>query len=262
MQKYQGEGERRWIDQLTHEIEKAMAEKRSYTTPFLNPLRRKIAEEVLATYPQAEHLLFGGYPGAQRVRLSLWPADTPSVSSFPPVTAVRIQGQLEGQLDIKQMHERDVLGSLMEMGLSRDALGDLIWDSTGSMLQIIVNPDQVNLVLNMQRLEDRPIYGEEIPLEELEVTPGKSKEIKGTVASLRLDSVISLGLGVSRSRASQLAKSGQVLVNYRKETSPSHKLLLGDVISITPGGSNLQILSLEGESRKNRQRISLKKFYL
>ena len=254
--RYQSEGEHRWIDQLAWEVEKVLKQKEFYISAFLNPLRRKIAEEVLAAFPRSEYVLFGGYPGAQRVRLSVWTSGALPSSYYPPVSAVRITGNFKKG----QLHEREVLGALMEAGLSRDMIGDIIWDSQQMTLQAMIIPEKVPELEKANKPGGLEIEVEEIELASVDLPYPVEKEIKGTVASLRLDSVMSVGLGISRSKASSLAKSGQVLINYRKETSPSYKVKQGDVVSLSGGGSNLKVQSLEGESRKGRQRIIIKKF--
>ncbi|NLA27751.1 MAG: hypothetical protein GX878_10205 [Firmicutes bacterium] len=87
----------------------------------------------------------------------------------------------------------------------------------------------------------------------------EGKEIKGTVAALRLDAVLALGFGLSRSRAVALIKGGLVQVKGRPVETPSRRLNEGDLISLSGRGS-LEITALTGESRKGRQCLILKKF--
>lgn len=98
------------------------------------------------------------------------------------------------------------------------------------------------------------------PLSGGEGPPNNAKEIAGTVAALRLDAVLALGFGLSRSRAVLLIKGGLVGVNGRPVEAPSRKLKEGDRLSVEGRGS-LEIAALTGESRKGRQRIKLYKFY-
>ncbi len=85
------------------------------------------------------------------------------------------------------------------------------------------------------------------------------KIIKGTVASMRLDAVISLALGgISRARAVNTIKEGLVQVNWKIESSPSSQLKEKDMIMIGRRGTFI-IESLPGKSRKGRCYIILKK---
>ncbi len=98
------------------------------------------------------------------------------------------------------------------------------------------------------------------PLPEKEGPPDRVREIAGTVAALRLDAVLALGFGLSRSRAVLLVKGGLVAVNGSPVETPSRRLKEGDRLSVEGRGS-LEIAALTGESRKGRQRIKLYKFY-
>ncbi|NMD43628.1 MAG: hypothetical protein GYA86_10030 [Firmicutes bacterium] len=93
-----------------------------------------------------------------------------------------------------------------------------------------------------------------------EGAPEKAREIAGTVAALRLDAVLALGFGLSRSRAVLLIRGGLVEVNGCPVEAPACRLKEGDRLSVERRGS-VQIAALTGESRKGRQRIKLYKFY-
>lgn len=85
------------------------------------------------------------------------------------------------------------------------------------------------------------------------------KEIKGTVAALRLDAVLALGFGISRSRAVILVKGGLVQVNGKPVEAPARRVQQGDLIAIR-GRGHIEIAALTGESRKGRQGLNLKKY--
>lgn len=85
------------------------------------------------------------------------------------------------------------------------------------------------------------------------------KVLSGTVAALRLDAVLALGFGLSRSRAVTLVKGGLVEVNGHTVESPSRRLEPGDLIALQERGC-VEITALTGQSRKGRQGLKLKKF--
>ncbi len=90
-------------------------------------------------------------------------------------------------------------------------------------------------------------------------TAAEVKEIRGTVASLRLDAVLALGFGLSRSRAVLMIKGGLVQINGRPMEKPACELNPGDLIVLRGRGS-LEVTALTGESRKGRLCLKLKKF--
>ncbi len=93
---------------------------------------------------------------------------------------------------------------------------------------------------------------------EIDKCGANSKEIKGTVASLRLDAVLGLGFGISRGKAVNTIKAGDVEVNGEKKINPSIKLKEKDVIVLRER-STIEVTSVEGKTRRGRQSIVLKK---
>ena len=77
---------------------------------------------------------------------------------------------------------------------------------------------------------------------------------RGTVTSLRLDSVISEIYNISRQRSKQLIESGKVKVNWTENTRPDFLLELLDIVSIR-GFGRIQIQELEGKTKKEKCRV-------
>lgn len=75
-----------------------------------------------------------------------------------------------------------------------------------------------------------------IPLSELRVPAPKTQEIATVEASLRLDAMASAGFRMSRSKMSDLVRSGAVRVNWRETKKASVDVKAGDVISCTGKG--------------------------
>ena len=62
---------------------------------------------------------------------------------------------------------------------------------------------------------------EEMPLSDIAPRQEKVKEIKTTVASLRLDAIASSGFGISRTKAAEAIKGDRVQVNWQPAKGPS-----------------------------------------
>ncbi len=78
-----------------------------------------------------------------------------------------------------------------------------------------------------------PVTAREIPLSELRVRAPKVEPIHSTEASLRLDAIASAGFRMSRSKMSDMIKSGDVRVNWKTGAKASADVQDGDVISCT-----------------------------
>lgn len=77
-----------------------------------------------------------------------------------------------------------------------------------------------------------PVAIEEISLSDIAPRQEKVKEIKTTVASLRLDAIVSSGFGISRTKAADAIKGERVQVNWQPAKGPSQEVRQGDVISL------------------------------
>ena len=85
------------------------------------------------------------------------------------------------------------------------------------------------------------------------------KEIRDTVASLRLDAVVKAAAGVSREQAAKLVESGLVSVNHIARLSVSSQVQENDIISIR-GVGRFRLQSVGPNTRKGRIFITLLKY--
>ena len=109
---------------------------------------------------------------------------------------------------------RDYLGSLMGLGLTREKIGDILLTGTGA--QVIVLAEVLPILLSQWDKAGRyPVTLTPLPLAELTPAPGEIKEVRATVASPRLDAVVSAGFSIPRSRAADLIRAGRVMVDHR-----------------------------------------------
>ena len=83
--------------------------------------------------------------------------------------------------------------------------------------------------------------------------------IHGTVASLRLDSLLSLAFNSSRSSLTSLVENGSVYVNGRLTTSNGYKLKENDIISVR-GYGKFKYCQTLSETRKGRLSVELQRY--
>ena len=81
----------------------------------------------------------------------------------------------------------------------------------------------------------------------------------GTVSSLRLDIIVSFMLNVSRSKSSDIIKSGVVSLNYFECTQLSKELSENDVFSIK-GYGKFVLKEIGGFTSKNKTKITCCKY--
>jgi photosystem II S4 domain protein len=150
---------------------------------------------------------------------------------------------------------RDFLGSILGTGIVREKVGDIVvLGERGA--QIIVVPELVEfLCQSLVQVRSVPVKTQPIPLENLKIRPPKRKEMTTVEASMRLDAIASAGFGMSRSKMSDAISSGDVRVNWKDITQPSHTVQAGDLIAMR-GKGRLEVGDV-AITKKQRYRIQL-----
>ena len=85
------------------------------------------------------------------------------------------------------------------------------------------------------------------------------KEITGSISSLRLDTVLSLAFGMSRSKVITFINDGVVFVNGRIVTTNSFSISDGDIISVRHLG-RVKFDTVLGNTKKDRLFVRILKY--
>jgi len=194
--------------------------------------------------------LFGGYCGAERVMLGCFP-DWAEGTEFP-ISAVTFKYR-----KIDNLSHRDFLGSLMGLGITREKVGDILIEEGRAVA--FLDEDIVNFVIS--QLEKIGRTGVTVSLGfEGELPIGdKLTESSTTVASARLDCVVSAISGLSRGVATEKISQGLVSVNSFVTEKITYSVSEGDIITVRGKGKFI-ISSLDGRTRKNRVVLNYKKY--
>ena len=228
---------------------------RPQTTDFYGPHERRVAQSVLGSIPEVGSLTQGGYKNAERARLVIYPGFylMETISS-----SLRVL-QAEGNFSFHEVTHGDYLGSILGTGLKRSKIGDIIVLQGGC--QAIVASEVADYLLsNWTQVGKVSITPKEIDEEQLSVEPERIKEIKGTVASLRLDAVAAEGYGTSRSKMVREIKGERVKLNWKPVTNPALAISQGDVLSIR-GRGRVVVSEVGGTTRKGRIGIVLHRYF-
>ena len=220
-------------------------------TFFLDEHQQALCKKVLASECFEEHLFFGGYDGAQRRILGMFaPYSEIDVSEFP-LKAVSYSYRTSDVLT-----PRDFLGCLMSQGIERNTVGDIIVSEGQAVVFIYDTVASSALLLEkIGRIGVKTSEG----MNGITVPEQKYSSTEGTVASLRLDSVLSVALRISREKAAVLVKNGSVQVNYVVTVLTDHKLLQGDIFS-AKGYGKFTLAEIGQLSRKDRIHIKVNKY--
>lgn len=242
--------ERSFFASALDKYQQAQQRQQSTHTGFFNEEERERFTHLLEAQSCFPYQWEGGYPSSLRQVCCFLPPWQEELDQVPlSLVEVAIKGEVS---------HRDVLGSLMGLGITRRKIGDILL--TGTACQVLVTPELVPILLSQWTGVGR--YGislEEVPLTALNAPPPTVKDIFTTVASLRLDSLLATGFSLPRSKANQLILAGKVQVNHRSCTKPDHNVQEGDLLSCR-GWGKCQISQVGGQSKKGRTQVSLQRF--
>ncbi|MDI3481673.1 MAG: hypothetical protein PWQ97_1328 [Tepidanaerobacteraceae bacterium] len=221
---------------------------------FLDPAQQKMAEAVARSFPDLDFYFDGGYEEAERKVLVVFPSYLKDEPYRAPLGALRITPR---DPDEHPGH-RDFLGAILGLGISREKVGDILVTKTGA--DVVVKEEIAGYVgLNLLKVGSVPVSVEEISLKEILKPERNYKEMKNTVASLRLDAVASLAFGISRSKMAPYIKGENIRLNFKVVKDPSTQVREGDVISASRLG-RAKIVEVGGQSKKGRIYVKVHRY--
>ena len=176
-------------ERLVDLAEQAQKSQKFRLTDFLDPFGQEIAETVAANYPGLSVDFDGGYEGAERCRALLKDTDFGGTPGFDiTVICAKWNGQFV------RLGHRDVLGSLMGLGVDRGKLGDIL--ATQEEARILCDQKIAPFLLqNLTQIGAASVTCSEGDLSAIAPREERVKEIRATVASLRVDSIAAAGFG-------------------------------------------------------------------
>lgn len=151
---------------------------------------------------------------------------------------------------------RDVLGSLMSIGIKREKIGDIyVYDGH---TYCIMKEDIYDYVkMSLKKIRNQGISIDRINVSEVEYKEPEFKIINTTLNSNRLDAIIAKGFNLSRDESKKLVNLKQVKVNHQLTDTHHEALEAGDLISVRKKGRMI-LHRINGKSQKDRLKVSLK----
>ena len=213
-----------------------------------------LAEQSLAVHEArlagVEVSVDGGWPEAERVQVCFHPPETEPIFT-------RVWMEIRWDARFAQAEHRALLGSLLGLGIDRSLTGDLIAEADRAWLCCLPML-AVRLPQEWLQAGRIPLQVRELP-EAPEIRLPEGVRVRDTVASLRLDCVLSAALGISRAQAAERIRRGEIQVNHRPEERVDRLLAEGDLMSIR-GVGRAALREIGLPSRKERLPIILEKW--
>ena len=153
---------------------------------------------------------------------------------------------------------RDFLGALMGAGIARETVGDIL--VSGESCDFFVSAEVAPYILqNLESAGRTKLKLCQIPLSDVSVPEPETTEIRDTLASLRLDSIISTGFRISRGTAASHIAAGRVAVNGLPCEKPDKAIEEGATISVRTMGK-IKLKNVGGLSKKGRISVVIDRY--
>lgn len=234
-------------------------EKRNIVTSgaFLTESERVRAEAMLRSAGFQSFAFWGGYEDAERTCPVFLPEYIEEVDNdTAEITFVSVTVDKFNMKSADFSH-RDVLGSLMGLGLEREAVGDIV--AKGGEGAFVLRKSVLPFVFeSLLKIGRYPVEVRECP-DMIFERRDDFEEKSDTVASMRLDGILASVFSLSRSVASDKISAGLVQVNALTVKKTDFDVKEGDKISLKGSGKAL-LLKTDGLSRKGRIRIVYRKY--
>lgn len=232
---------------------------------FLDLHQRDVVERFCVSQRNLRYLFYGGYEDAERTIVLFLPDYIPmdnerGIGSYfkenqgeNPLILLRVS-----HASYRKLTHRDYLGSLLGLGIKREKIGDILVREDGC--DIIMFHDIANfLLLHYEKAANVCLKTELCNIDQLIVPIGSHKEVKDTVASLRLDCLVASAFSLSRTKAAEMVEKGIVSVNGVQQYKPEMLIKEGDKL-VLRGKGKARLKKVGGETRKDRIFILLERY--
>ena len=216
------------------------------STCFLSPRELEMCRYLFGGEPGL--CCFGGYPDAERRMLCWLPEYLDKGALYEDDSPMVCLRATFWENDAPS--HRDFLGALMGAGIARETVGDICVgkESCDFFVTAEIAPYILQNFLSAGRTR---VHLEAIPLSQVQIAEPEVKEIKDTLASLRLDSVISTGFRIGRSLAAEYIQAGRAAIDGLPCEKPDKAVTEGMKISVR-GLGKIKIVTVSGQTKKGR----------
>lgn len=226
----------------------------SANTCFLSPRELELAMYLFGSLPGLYQ--FGGYKDAERKMLIYLPdyLDESELSG-PDSPLVCLEASFFRE---DSLTHRDILGALMGAGIGRETVGDICLEP-GRCLFFVTAEMAPYVLDNLTSAGRTALHIRSLPLRDLQMPEPQFQEIRDTLASLRLDSVIASGFRIGRSLAASYISSGKAAIDGLPCEKPDKQVPEGAKVSVR-GLGKIRLAQIGGKSKKDRFCVTIQKY--
>ncbi len=156
------------------------------------------------------------------------------------------------------LSHRDYLGALMGLGIKREMLGDIRITDEGCCLFALKSISRY-ICENLDKVGRGSVICTAENVSEGYEHKENTEIVFSSVASLRLDNIVSSAFNLSRSNAVMFIEGACVYVNSMQVNKKDYNVSPGDKV-VLRGKGKVVIQEIIGESKKGRMHINIKKY--
>ncbi len=195
---------------------------------------------------------YGGIDYAERQMIAFLP-DALSYEWKYPISVLQINPRRPKFAE--KLGHRDILGSIMQLGIDRGKLGDILLQEDTYYL-ICEKSVASYFAENLTQIRHTAVYLTETECKDIQIEQNLIEK-EGTVTSNRLDAVIACVYHMSRSQSLALIRAEKVFINGALSLNPSLALNGDEIISVR-GKGRFHYNGVYGQSQKGRLKFKYK----
>ncbi|MBE6661673.1 MAG: hypothetical protein E7606_00165 [Ruminococcaceae bacterium] len=261
----EGDAERALLEARVEDMLRRVERYEVAIGPFLSPREQHYAAQKLkGAVSDACGVFYGGYDGSERNRLFVLPAYLQTEDGvytaavlremLPEHTADAVRVLSVAGSGYRKLSHRDYLGSLLGLGIKRDTLGDIVVRDDCHAL-VFCDGAMADYILSELRLVGSDtVKVTAVTLDADFRVERRMRPISDTVASPRLDAIVSSLISTSREKAQALIKAGLVEVDY-EPCERNDKMLEENAVISVRGHGKYVIGSVSEQTKKGRYRL-------
>ena len=197
---------------------------------YLNLYEQNLFLRIKNELPRIKYFTYGGFSDAERKILCFCGNDQIEDAeeiNFP-ITCIKVVPVNQRFSD--DLNHRDFLGAVLNLGIDRSKVGDILIVSNEAVVFAHSSISQF-IVDHLIKIKHTMVHTCVLEQQDFHYEP-RYIEVTGTVSSVRLDSILAVAFHSSRSSLTGLIEGGKVFVNSKEVLSNSYALKENDVVSV------------------------------
>ena len=224
-------------------------------TSFLTQPEQDVYYQLRDTLGDVESALSGGVEGCERQVLRFGGMESLGYDAGFPICCIEISPVLAKFSD--KLTHRDYLGALMNLGIERNTVGDIMQKEKCAYL-FCLEKVAGYIVENLTQIKHTSVKCrclEEMP----EAVKPQRETVKLVAASMRLDVIVAKLYHLSRSQSLDLFREKKVFVNGRQMENNSGTLKEQDLVSVR-GYGKFVCDGISGQTRKGNLNVRISRY--